>query len=67
VSVLGTPRECLEQLEAICRGLTLEHFIGVFQFGTMPRDLAERSLRLFAQHVAPTLKQIDVAPPSVAP
>jgi alkanesulfonate monooxygenase SsuD/methylene tetrahydromethanopterin reductase-like flavin-dependent oxidoreductase (luciferase family) len=62
VSVLGTPRECLEQLEAICRGLTLEHFIGVFQFGTMPRDLAERSLRLFAQHVAPVLKQIDVAP-----
>jgi alkanesulfonate monooxygenase SsuD/methylene tetrahydromethanopterin reductase-like flavin-dependent oxidoreductase (luciferase family) len=31
-AVIGTPDDCLQQLEDIARGLALEHFIGVFQY-----------------------------------
>ena len=62
VAVIGTPDECLAQLHDISCGLALEHLIGVFQYGTMPRAHGERSLRLFAEQVAPALKRINVAP-----
>jgi alkanesulfonate monooxygenase SsuD/methylene tetrahydromethanopterin reductase-like flavin-dependent oxidoreductase (luciferase family) len=62
VAVIGTPDECLAQLHDISCGLGLEHLIGVFQFGTMPRAHAERSLRLFAARVAPVLKSIHAMP-----
>ncbi len=60
--VIGTPDECLEQLRAISESLGIEHLIAVLQFGTMPRQHAQRSLRLFAEHVAPALQQLDLAP-----
>jgi alkanesulfonate monooxygenase SsuD/methylene tetrahydromethanopterin reductase-like flavin-dependent oxidoreductase (luciferase family) len=60
VAVIGTPDDCMQQLESIARGLALEHLIGVFQYGSMPRATAERSLDLFSRRVAPSLKQIDI-------
>ena len=60
--VIGTPAECLEQLQAIGEALGVEHLIAVMQFGTMPREHAERSLRLFAEKVAPELRQMQPAP-----
>jgi alkanesulfonate monooxygenase SsuD/methylene tetrahydromethanopterin reductase-like flavin-dependent oxidoreductase (luciferase family) len=60
VAVIGTPDDCMQQLEDIARGLALEHLIGVFQYGSMPRASAERSLDLFSRRVAPRLKQIDI-------
>ena len=60
--VIGTPAECLEQLQAIGGALGVEHLIAVMQFGTMPREHAERSLRLFAEKVAPELRQMQPAP-----
>ena len=59
VAVIGTPDDCLQQLEGIARGLTLDHFVGVFQYGTMPLERAERSLELFVKHVAPALRHLD--------
>jgi alkanesulfonate monooxygenase SsuD/methylene tetrahydromethanopterin reductase-like flavin-dependent oxidoreductase (luciferase family) len=62
IHVIGAPEECLQQLESISRSLAVEHLILVFQFGTMPHAHAERSLRLVAEHVAPTLKQLELVP-----
>ncbi|HEX8968972.1 MAG TPA: LLM class flavin-dependent oxidoreductase [Chloroflexota bacterium] len=61
IYVIGTPDECLEQLVGICRSLGVEHLIAVFQFGTMPRDHAQRSMRLMAEQVAPALRQLELA------
>jgi alkanesulfonate monooxygenase SsuD/methylene tetrahydromethanopterin reductase-like flavin-dependent oxidoreductase (luciferase family) len=60
--VIGTPQECLDQLQGISEALGIEHLILVLQFGTMPRERAQRSLRLVAEHVAPVLKQLQLAP-----
>jgi alkanesulfonate monooxygenase SsuD/methylene tetrahydromethanopterin reductase-like flavin-dependent oxidoreductase (luciferase family) len=60
--VIGTPEECLEQLRAISESLGIEHLIAVLHFATMPREHAHRSLRLFAEHVAPPLQQLALAP-----
>jgi hypothetical protein len=40
----------------------IEHLIAVFRFGTMPREHAQRSLQLVAEHVAPTLQALDLPP-----
>jgi alkanesulfonate monooxygenase SsuD/methylene tetrahydromethanopterin reductase-like flavin-dependent oxidoreductase (luciferase family) len=60
--VIGTPADCLDQLHAIGTALGVEHLIAVHQYGTMPRELAQRSLRLFAEQVAPPLQQLDLPP-----
>ena len=62
IHVIGTPHACLEQLEGICRSLAVEHLILVCQFGTMPLELAQRSVKLVAEHVAPALQKLDLAP-----
>jgi alkanesulfonate monooxygenase SsuD/methylene tetrahydromethanopterin reductase-like flavin-dependent oxidoreductase (luciferase family) len=69
IYVIGTPDEVAAQLEGICRALAVEHLILVCQFGTMPRERAERSLGLLVEHVVPTLRTLRLAPvlePSVA-
>lgn len=60
--VIGTPAECLDQIRAIGESLGVEHLIAVLQFGTMPREHAQRSLRLVAEHVAPALQQLQFSP-----
>jgi alkanesulfonate monooxygenase SsuD/methylene tetrahydromethanopterin reductase-like flavin-dependent oxidoreductase (luciferase family) len=64
IYVIGTPDDVLDQLEGICRALAVEHLILVCQFGTMPRQQAERSLRLAVEHVVPTLKTLQLEPVS---
>jgi alkanesulfonate monooxygenase SsuD/methylene tetrahydromethanopterin reductase-like flavin-dependent oxidoreductase (luciferase family) len=61
VQIIGSPEDCKDQLMDICQSLGVEHFVGVFQFGAMPREHAERSIHLFAEQVAPALKQLDLA------
>lgn len=53
--VVGTPRECLEQIEAIYRKMGMEHFGFTFSFGGMPRAEVERGMRLFADRILPVL------------
>jgi alkanesulfonate monooxygenase SsuD/methylene tetrahydromethanopterin reductase-like flavin-dependent oxidoreductase (luciferase family) len=54
--VWGTPAECVEKIREIEERIHNDHFVGVFSFGGMPFDEAERSLRLFASEVAPALR-----------
>ncbi|MGO9058600.1 MAG: LLM class flavin-dependent oxidoreductase [Candidatus Binataceae bacterium] len=53
--VVGTARECLEQIEAIHKKMGMEHVGFTFSFGGMPRARVERSMRLFADRVLPVL------------
>jgi alkanesulfonate monooxygenase SsuD/methylene tetrahydromethanopterin reductase-like flavin-dependent oxidoreductase (luciferase family) len=63
--VWGTPEMCLEKLRGINDVLGAEEFVAVFQYGAMPFEVAERSLRLFAREVLPELKTWKNSTPPV--
>jgi alkanesulfonate monooxygenase SsuD/methylene tetrahydromethanopterin reductase-like flavin-dependent oxidoreductase (luciferase family) len=54
--VIGTPERCIEVLRNVQNTLGASEFVGVFKYGGMPYDEAERSLRLFASEVMPVMK-----------
>ncbi len=58
--VIGSPEDCRDQLMDICQSLGVEHLVCVFQFGTMPTEHAQRSVRLFAEQVVPELQQLSL-------
>jgi alkanesulfonate monooxygenase SsuD/methylene tetrahydromethanopterin reductase-like flavin-dependent oxidoreductase (luciferase family) len=49
----GTPERCLEVLREIKSTVDAEEFVGVFKYGGMPLEEAERSMKLFASEVLP--------------
>lgn len=53
--VWGTPEQCIEKLRTIRETTDAAEFVGVFTFGDLPVELAERSMRLFAADVLPVL------------
>jgi len=55
--VWGTPKQCVEKITDIQERVGNDHFVGVFSYGGMPIDVAERSMRLFAAEVLPKLRQ----------
>jgi alkanesulfonate monooxygenase SsuD/methylene tetrahydromethanopterin reductase-like flavin-dependent oxidoreductase (luciferase family) len=55
--VWGTPEQCLEKIREIETRVHNDHLVGVFSYGGMPYDEAERSLRLFASEVMPHLQK----------
>jgi alkanesulfonate monooxygenase SsuD/methylene tetrahydromethanopterin reductase-like flavin-dependent oxidoreductase (luciferase family) len=57
--VYGTPAECLEKLRRIHRVTNAEQFVGVFSYGGLPIDMAERSMRLFAEQVLPAVHALE--------
>lgn len=56
IQVVGTPKDCMEQIAELRRLTGVEHLVGEFSFGGMPHERAERNLRLFAEKRLPTLK-----------
>lgn len=56
IQVVGTPKDCIEQIAELRRLTGTEHLVGEFSFGGMPHERAERNLRLFANKALPTLK-----------
>ena len=64
VILCGSPKTVREQLEANAAEWGFDTHLGVFHFGTLPRDLTERSLRLFASEVAPHLRHVNEDTPS---
>lgn len=72
LQVWGTPDQCFEQIMEIRRKFGMNHFVGVFSYGKMPYDEAERGMRLFANQVAPKLREVpdidldDIQPLSAA-
>jgi hypothetical protein len=45
-----------EQLTAAWRDMRVGHLLSMLQFGTLPADLTERNMRLFASEVMPALR-----------
>lgn len=55
--VFGTPEQCLEKLRVIARTMNAEEFIGVFKFGGMSLEVAQQSMKLFAEEVLPHVQR----------
>jgi alkanesulfonate monooxygenase SsuD/methylene tetrahydromethanopterin reductase-like flavin-dependent oxidoreductase (luciferase family) len=61
--VWGTPDVCVQRLQAIAEAFHPEEFMLVFRYGSMPRDVAERSIELFAREVLPAVHEIELQAP----
>jgi alkanesulfonate monooxygenase SsuD/methylene tetrahydromethanopterin reductase-like flavin-dependent oxidoreductase (luciferase family) len=58
VIICGGP-DTVRRRIAECHHLAgFQHFMGLFQFGTMPADLSERNLRRFSQEVMPAIQAL---------
>ncbi len=57
--LIGTPETILERIIEGQKSCSYEQIGIVPNFGTMPHDVAERSLRLFAREVLPAVHQLD--------
>ena len=53
---IGTPDEIIEKIRTLQETLSLEKLVIHMFYGGMPRDKAERSLRLFAERVLPEVR-----------
>ena len=53
---IGTPGEIIEKIRTLQQTISLEKIVVHMFYGGMPRDKAERSLRLFAQKVLPEIQ-----------
>jgi alkanesulfonate monooxygenase SsuD/methylene tetrahydromethanopterin reductase-like flavin-dependent oxidoreductase (luciferase family) len=58
LQVWGTPEQCYERIVEFKQRTGAEAFTGVFSYGAMPFDLAERNMRMFAREVMPELKKL---------
>jgi alkanesulfonate monooxygenase SsuD/methylene tetrahydromethanopterin reductase-like flavin-dependent oxidoreductase (luciferase family) len=53
----GTPEQCVDTLRTIAGAMDAAEFIGIFKYGGMPLELAERSMKLFAAEVLPHIQR----------
>jgi alkanesulfonate monooxygenase SsuD/methylene tetrahydromethanopterin reductase-like flavin-dependent oxidoreductase (luciferase family) len=61
----GTPEQCIDKLRQISDAFHPEEYMLVFRYGGMPRDAAEKSLKLFAREVLPAVQEIELQDPIV--
>jgi alkanesulfonate monooxygenase SsuD/methylene tetrahydromethanopterin reductase-like flavin-dependent oxidoreductase (luciferase family) len=57
----GTSEQVFEKVRTFCDLVGGDSYIGVFRYGGMPPDEAEKSMRLFAKEVLPELHKIGPA------
>jgi alkanesulfonate monooxygenase SsuD/methylene tetrahydromethanopterin reductase-like flavin-dependent oxidoreductase (luciferase family) len=58
LQVYGTPEQCYEKIINTQRRTGAEAFVGVFSYGGMPYDIAEHSMRAFANEVIPEIRGV---------
>jgi alkanesulfonate monooxygenase SsuD/methylene tetrahydromethanopterin reductase-like flavin-dependent oxidoreductase (luciferase family) len=65
---IGTPRQIIECIERVQWAISLEKLIIHFFYGGMPKEKAEKSLRLFASDVLPVVHEMatPVNPATIA-
>jgi alkanesulfonate monooxygenase SsuD/methylene tetrahydromethanopterin reductase-like flavin-dependent oxidoreductase (luciferase family) len=56
LQIWGTPEQCYDKIVACTNRCGADTFTGVFSYGDMPFDYAERNMRTFAAKVMPELK-----------
>jgi alkanesulfonate monooxygenase SsuD/methylene tetrahydromethanopterin reductase-like flavin-dependent oxidoreductase (luciferase family) len=58
VAIVGSPASVAEQIEAFVREFRIGNLLVMLQNGSMPRDLTEKNISLFAEEVLPRLRPI---------
>ena len=53
---IGTPEEIIEKIQAVQQTISCEKLVVHVFYGGMPRDKAEKSIRLFAEKVLPEVR-----------
>ncbi|HKU38356.1 MAG TPA: LLM class flavin-dependent oxidoreductase [Polyangiales bacterium] len=65
--IFGTPSEVIEQIAELARKANIGHLMCLQSFGDMPLEMTERSMRLFAKHVLPIIKNFGGPEPKATP
>jgi alkanesulfonate monooxygenase SsuD/methylene tetrahydromethanopterin reductase-like flavin-dependent oxidoreductase (luciferase family) len=58
VAIVGSPATVADQIEAFVREFRIGNLLVMLQNGSMPRDLTEKNISLFAEEVLPRLRPI---------
>ncbi len=61
----GTPDQAIKRATDLAQAFGTDEIMFVFKYGSMPMDVAEKSMRLFAKEVMPALKGLGPAPLTV--
>ena len=56
---IGTPDDIIDRIKAVQQAISLETLVIHFFYGGMPKEKAEKSLRLFAEKVLPEVQAMD--------
>jgi alkanesulfonate monooxygenase SsuD/methylene tetrahydromethanopterin reductase-like flavin-dependent oxidoreductase (luciferase family) len=56
IQIVGTPDDCLQQLQRLQQVTGVEHLVSEFSWGNLPHHEAETNMRLFADRCLPTLQ-----------
>lgn len=56
---IGTPDQIIDRIKALQEAISLEMVVVHVFYGGMPRDKAEKSLRLFAEKVLPVIQAME--------
>ncbi len=58
----GTPEQVIARASELAHDFGAEEITFIFKYGSMPIELAEKSMRLFAKEVMPTLQALKTKP-----
>jgi alkanesulfonate monooxygenase SsuD/methylene tetrahydromethanopterin reductase-like flavin-dependent oxidoreductase (luciferase family) len=58
VAIVGSPATVADQIEAFVREFRIGNLMVMLQNGSMPRDLTEKNIALFASEVLPRLRPV---------
>jgi alkanesulfonate monooxygenase SsuD/methylene tetrahydromethanopterin reductase-like flavin-dependent oxidoreductase (luciferase family) len=58
VAIVGSPATVADQIEAFVREFRIGNLLVMLQNGSMPRDLTEKNISLFAEEVLPRLRPV---------
>src|SRR5439155_1409557 len=58
VAIVGSPATVADQIEAFVREFRIGNLMVMLQNGSMPRDLTEKNISLFAEEVLPRLRPV---------
>jgi alkanesulfonate monooxygenase SsuD/methylene tetrahydromethanopterin reductase-like flavin-dependent oxidoreductase (luciferase family) len=62
----GTPDQTIARATELAEAFGTNEIMFVFKYGSMPIEVAEKSMRLFAKEVMPALKELNPRPLEVA-
>ena len=59
IIIVGSPETVRDRIMAAHRQIGFQNFVGLLHFGTLPRDLTENNIRLFAREVLPAIQPLS--------